>query len=65
MRKDGGHQGKKILSGGQSEAKLQFCGSHLAVEELWESQFTKFLSLMSMENQLQVWALNGDAPAQL
>ena len=23
--------------GGQSKAKLQFCGSHLAVEELWES----------------------------
>ena len=28
-------------SGGQSEAKLQLCGSHLAVEELGESQFTK------------------------
>ena len=32
--KDGGHQGKKTHSGGQSEAKLQFCGSYLAVEEL-------------------------------
>ena len=28
------HQGKSIHSGGQSEAKLLFCGSHLAVEEL-------------------------------
>ena len=27
--------------GGQSKAKLQFCGSHLAVEELRESQFTQ------------------------
>ena len=35
VRKDGGHQGKKKThSGGQSEAKLQFCGSYLAVEEL-------------------------------
>ena len=34
MRKDGGHQSKKIHSGGQSEAKLQLCGSYLAVEEL-------------------------------
>ena len=48
-----------MLSGGQSEAKLQFCGSDLAVEELWESQFTKLLSLRYMEKQLQVWALLG------
>ena len=34
VRKDGGHQGKNNHSGGQSEAKLQFCGSYLAVEEL-------------------------------
>ena len=35
MRKDGGHQGKKnLIQQGQSEAKLQFCGSYLAVEEL-------------------------------
>ena len=27
-------------SDGQSKAKLQFCGSHLAIEELYESQFT-------------------------
>ena len=36
MIKDGGHQGKYLNLGGQSKAKLQFCGSHLAVEDLWE-----------------------------
>ena len=40
---DGGHQGKWLHLGGQSKTKLQFCGSYLAVWELWESQFTKFL----------------------
>ena len=34
MIKDGGHQGKYMHAGGQSEAHLQFCGSHFAVEEL-------------------------------
>ena len=34
MIKDRGNQGKKMHLGGQSKAKLQFCGSHLAVEEL-------------------------------
>ena len=34
MIKNGGHQGKKLNLCGQSKAKLQFCGSHLAVEEL-------------------------------
>ena len=34
MIKDGDHQGKSMYSGGQSEVKLIFCGSHSAVEEL-------------------------------
>ena len=34
MFEDAGHQGKSMCSGGQSEAKLQLCGSHLAVGEL-------------------------------
>ena len=34
MIKDGGHQGEEMHLGGQSKVKLQFCGSHLAVDEL-------------------------------
>ena len=32
--KDGGNLGKLLSLGSQSKAKLQFCGCHLAVEEL-------------------------------
>ena len=34
MIKEGGHQGKSLNLGGQSKAKLQFCGRLLPVEEL-------------------------------
>ena len=34
MIKDGSHKGKLLNLGGQSKAKLQFCGTHLDVEEL-------------------------------
>ena len=47
-----------MYSGGQSEAKLHLCGGHLAVEELLESEFTKLLSLRSMEKHYSSGPLN-------